>query len=71
MFTSLSWSVIGHFPPCYKFSPVAYTNCRKPVEMKLHEINCLFAKNVMILNKIVYKPRWEYVSSLSRALAGE
>jgi hypothetical protein len=31
-------------------------------------INCLFAKNVMIPNKIVYKPRWEYVSFLSRAL---
>jgi ABC-type uncharacterized transport system permease subunit len=40
----------------------------KPVEMKLHLINCLFAKNVMIPNKIVYKPRWEYVSFLSRAL---
>jgi hypothetical protein len=38
------------------------------VEMKLHQINCLFAKNVMIPNKIVYKPRWEGVSFLSRAL---
>jgi hypothetical protein len=36
--------------------------------MKLHQINCLFAKNVMIPNKIVYKPRWECVSFLSRAL---
>jgi hypothetical protein len=27
--------------------------------MKLHQINCLFTKNVMIPNKIVYKPRWE------------
>jgi hypothetical protein len=39
--------------------------------MKLHQINCLFAKNVMIPNKIVYKPRWECVSFLSRALALE
>jgi hypothetical protein len=38
------------------------------VELKLHQINCLFAKNVMIPNKIVYKPRWECVSFLSRAL---
>jgi hypothetical protein len=36
--------------------------------MKLHQINCLFAINVMIPNKIVYKPRWECVSFLSRAL---
>jgi hypothetical protein len=36
--------------------------------MKLHQINCLFAKNVTIPNKIVYKPRWECVSFLSRAL---
>jgi hypothetical protein len=37
--------------------------------MKLHQIiNCLFAKNVTIPNKIVYKPRWEGVSFLSRAL---
>jgi hypothetical protein len=50
------------------FFPVAYTNCRKTVEMKLRQINCLFAKNVMIPNKIVYKPRWEGVSFLSRAL---
>jgi hypothetical protein len=35
--------------------------------LKLHQINCLFAKNVMIPNKIVYKPRWEGVSFLSRA----
>jgi hypothetical protein len=57
MFTSLSWSVIGHFPPGYKFFPVAYTNCGKTVEMKLYQTNCLFVKNVMIPNKIVYKPR--------------
>jgi hypothetical protein len=38
--------------------PVAYTNCRKTVEMKL------FVKNVMIPNKIVYKPRWEGVCFL-------
>jgi hypothetical protein len=44
------------------------TEIRKTVEMKLHQINCLFAKNVMIPNKIVYKPRWECVSFLSRAL---
>jgi hypothetical protein len=36
--------------------------------MKLHQINCLFAKNVMIPNKIVYEPLWECVSYLSRAL---
>jgi hypothetical protein len=36
--------------------------------MKLHQINCLFAKNVMNPNKIVYKARWECVSFLSRAL---
>jgi hypothetical protein len=59
---------LGHFPPCYDVFPVAYTNCRKTVEMKLHQINCLFAKNVMIPDKVVYKPRWEGVSFLSRAL---
>jgi hypothetical protein len=68
IFTSLSWSVIGHFPPCYDVFPVAYTNCRKTVEMKFNQINGLFAKNVMIPNKIVYKPRWEGVSFLPRAL---
>jgi hypothetical protein len=25
--------------------------------MKLHQINCLFDKNVLIPNKIIYKPR--------------
>jgi hypothetical protein len=57
--------------PCHKTAAALgelYTNCRKTVEMKLHEINCLFAKNVIIPNKIVYKPRWEGVSFLSRAL---
>jgi hypothetical protein len=68
MFTSSS--VIGYFPPCYKFFPVAYTNCQKTVEMKLHQTECLFAKNVMIPNKItVFKPQWECVSFLPRALA--
>jgi hypothetical protein len=68
IFSSLSWSVIGHFPPCYDVFQAAYTNCRKTVEMKMHQISCLFAKNVMISNKIVYKPRWEGISFLSRAL---
>jgi hypothetical protein len=36
--------------------------------MKLHQINCLFAKNVLIPNKIVYKARWECVSFLSLIL---
>jgi hypothetical protein len=33
--------------------------------MKLHHINCLFAKNVIISNKIVYKPRWECISTIT------
>jgi hypothetical protein len=53
----------------FVFNAYLVSGNRKTVEMKLHQTNCLFTKNVMIPNKIEYKPRWECVSFLSRALA--
>jgi hypothetical protein len=54
----LSWSVIGHFPPCYDCFSSGLHELSKNGRMKL------FVKNVMIPNKIVYKPRWEGVCFL-------